>query len=96
MRFNTLEGWLEWQEQLHPAEIELGLERAGGVWSNLAGERSKPFTITIAGTNGKGSTATFLERILISAGYRVGCYSSPHLISYNERVRLQAMPVSPE
>jgi len=96
LRFNTLEGWLEWQEQLHPAEIELGLERAGGVWSNLAGERSKPFTITIAGTNGKGSTATFLERILISAGYRVGCYSSPHLISYNERVRLQAMPVSNE
>jgi dihydrofolate synthase/folylpolyglutamate synthase len=94
LRFKTLEEWLEWQEQLHTSEIELGLERADSVYSGLVGEKNRPFTITIAGTNGKGSTAVFLENILLSAGYSVGCYSSPHLIRYNERVRLQALPVS--
>lgn len=94
MRFKTLEEWLEWQEQLHTSEIELGLERAGSVYSDLVDEKDKPFTITVAGTNGKGSTAAFLESILRSAGYSVGCYSSPHMIRYNERVRLQGRPVS--
>jgi len=94
LRFKTLDAWLEWQEQLHSSEIELGLERVGRVYSDLIDEEHKPFTITIAGTNGKGSTAVFLECILLAAGFRVGCYSSPHLIRYNERVRLQGEPVS--
>jgi dihydrofolate synthase/folylpolyglutamate synthase len=72
----------------------LGLERVGHVYAKLIGEANKPFTITVAGTNGKGSTATFLEHILIAAGYQVGCYRSPHLVHYNERVCLQGEPVS--
>lgn len=92
MRFKTVHEWLTWQASLHPSEIELGLERIAPVYKNLV--HSRPFTITVAGTNGKGSSVAFLEAILIAAGYRVGSYTSPHLIHYNERIRLQGNDVS--
>lgn len=89
-----LAGWLQHLESLHPrgqAGIELGLERVRQVGQALG---QAPFcpVITVAGTNGKGSTVAYLESILHRAGYRVGCYTSPHLLRYNERVRIQGVP----
>ncbi|MHA1568133.1 MAG: bifunctional tetrahydrofolate synthase/dihydrofolate synthase [Alphaproteobacteria bacterium] len=93
MRFSTLADWLAWQETLHPSEIELGLDRVAAVQARLHPE-PPPFTvITVAGTNGKGSSVALLEAILLAAGYRVGAYTSPHLLRYNERVRVAGQAV---
>jgi len=94
MRFDTLDAWLDWQSQLHPSEIKLGLERVAGVWARLHPDTFPCTVITVAGTNGKGSSVAFLEAILSAAGYRVGCYTSPHLIRYNERIRVDRQEVS--
>ncbi len=94
MRFSTLTDWLLWQEQLHAEEIELGLERVCQVFQRLHSGRPDGKVISVAGTNGKGSSVAMLEAILLAAGYRVGTYTSPHLLHYNERVRLQGKPVS--
>jgi dihydrofolate synthase/folylpolyglutamate synthase len=83
----SLAGWLKYLETLHPKPIALGLERVHTVYARLAIAPACP-VITIGGTNGKGSTATFLERMLGAGGYRVGLYTSPHLLAYNERVRI--------
>ena len=93
MRFSTLKDWLSWQETLHPNEIELGLERVKKVFSALHTEVPAFKVITIAGTNGKGSSVSMLQSILIDAGYRVGAYTSPHIFHYNERVCLNGVPV---
>ncbi len=94
MRFTTLDAWLSWQESLHPAEIDLGLERVATVMQRLH-PQPPPFpVITVAGTNGKGSSVAMLEAILLAAGYRVGAYTSPHLLRYNERVRINGQPVT--
>ena len=94
MRFTHLHDWLTWQEGLHPRAIELGLERVGRVWDRL-GTRVLPFpVITLAGTNGKGSTAAMLEAIFGAAGYRTALYTSPHMLRYNERIRLGGQEVS--
>ena len=91
---SSLDDWLTWQEQLHVKEIDLGLQRVSKVYKQLAGEYLKqPYTITVAGTNGKGSCVALLESILMCAGYRVGVYSTPHLQHYNERIRLNGEPV---
>ncbi len=81
-------------ETLHPREIELGLERVRVVSQRLALDHPGFCIITVAGTNGKGSSVAMLEAILHAAGYAVGSYSSPHLIDYNERVRIRTQPVS--
>jgi len=81
-------------ETLHPREIELGLERVAEVCDRLDLAQPAFAVITVAGTNGKGSTVAMLEHILHAAGYRVGAYTSPHLIDYNERVRLATETVS--
>lgn len=96
MKFNTLAEWLAWQEQLHPSEIELGLDRVKSVARQLPffSPAKKLITITVGGTNGKGSCVAYLEAILLAAGYRVGAYSSPHLLRYNERVRINGQMVS--
>jgi dihydrofolate synthase/folylpolyglutamate synthase len=89
----TLDGWLAHLEALHPrgsAGIELGLERVAAVKARLAQREACP-VILIGGTNGKGSTCAMLERILLAAGYRVGLYTSPHLLRYNERVRIDGI-----
>jgi len=88
MRFDNLADWLRWQETLHPSAIELGLDRVAAVWAGLAGDWPVPPVITIAGTNGKGSCAAMLEAIYAAAGYRTACYTSPHLLRYNERIRI--------
>jgi len=93
---NKLEDWLLHLESLHPrgqAGIELGLERIREVKAVL-GQRQDCPLIIVGGTNGKGSTCAYLENIIAKAGYRVGCYTSPHLLAYNERVRLNGQPAS--
>jgi dihydrofolate synthase/folylpolyglutamate synthase len=83
----TLPAWLAYLETLHPSAIDLGLERVDWVRSQLGLSLSCP-VITVGGTNGKGSTCALLESILHCAGFRVGCYTSPHLVRYNERIRI--------
>ena len=88
-----LDAWLAHLEALHPrgsAGIELGLERVAAVKARL-GQRETCPVILVAGTNGKGSTCAMLERILLAAGYRTGLYTSPHLLRYNERVRVNGV-----
>jgi len=85
---STLDAWLSYLEQLHPKTIELGLERVTQVASRLNLLTPAPYVFTVAGTNGKGTTCRALEMILLSAGFRVGVYSSPHLLRYTERVRI--------
>ena len=89
----TLAQWLAHLEQLHPREIDLGLGRIRAVYAAMGAPRPAPSVITVAGTNGKGSSVAFLEAILVAAGRRVGSYTSPHLWRYNERVRLNGHPV---
>ncbi len=89
MRFNHLSEWLEWQETLHSQKIELGLERIEEVARAMGLSAPKYKTIVVAGTNGKGSTVSILESIYHQAGYRVGAYTSPHLLRYNERIRVK-------
>jgi len=83
----SLDAWLAYLETLHPKTIALGLERVRTVFERLSIVPACP-VITVSGTNGKGSTCAFLERMLSAAGYRVGLYTSPHLLRYNERVRI--------
>jgi dihydrofolate synthase/folylpolyglutamate synthase len=94
MHFDTLRDWLDWQESLHPLMIDLGLERVTKVFHDLNPDYIKPPTITVAGTNGKGSCIATLEAIYIAQGYRVGAYTSPHILSYNERIKINGKPVS--
>ncbi len=84
----TIEDWLLWQESLHLSEIDLGLERIGKVAKKLDLLSPNFPIITVAGTNGKGSTVAFLDSILRAEGYKTGAYTSPHLINYNERIVL--------
>lgn len=90
--FHTLPEWLAYCEQLHPQNIDMGLERVRAVAQRMALRFSCP-VITVAGTNGKGSTCAMLASILGQAGYRTGVYSSPHLVHFEERLRLNGEPV---
>jgi len=94
MKFNTVSDWLDWQTRLHSQAIDLGLDRIRPVFSRLVQKPLATKTVVVGGTNGKGSSVAFLEAIYVAGGYQVGTYTSPHLISYNERVRLQGEPVS--
>lgn len=91
----TLPEWLEHIARVHPRTIEMGLERVAAVKHALELAPSFPI-LTVGGTNGKGSACAMLESILDHAGYRVGCYTSPHLLRYNERVRLRRREASDE
>lgn len=83
---DTLPRWLAWLEQLHPTEIELGLERVGRVADRLKLRPAPMPLILVGGTNGKGSTVTLLSNIYRAAGYKVGAYTSPHIELFNERM----------
>jgi dihydrofolate synthase/folylpolyglutamate synthase len=89
-RPRSLADWLEHIAQGHPREIALGLERVAAVRDRL-GFALDAVVLTIGGTNGKGSCVAMLEAILRAAGYRVGAYTSPHLLRYNERIRLDGI-----
>jgi dihydrofolate synthase/folylpolyglutamate synthase len=91
----SLDSWLEYISALHPATIALGLDRVHAVLERM--DLSwKPVTLTVGGTNGKGSTCAIAERVLVEAGYKVGVYTSPHLLRYNERVRIDGEDASDE
>lgn len=89
MKPRTLDAWLAYLEQLHPVAIDMGLERSRTVLERLNLGPLAPRVITVTGTNGKGSTCAFIASLLEAQGLRVGVYSSPHLLRYNERVRLE-------
>ncbi|MEW5905024.1 MAG: bifunctional tetrahydrofolate synthase/dihydrofolate synthase [Pseudomonadota bacterium] len=89
----SLADWLTHLESLHPKTIELGLERVARVQDRLGLQPEFP-VIIVGGTNGKGSVCAMLESILHAAGYKVGCYTSPHLLDYNERVRIAKQQAS--
>jgi dihydrofolate synthase / folylpolyglutamate synthase len=90
---STLNDWLRLLETMHPKAIDMGLERVASVKDRLGIEFDCP-VIIVGGTNGKGSTCAMLESILMQAGYRVGQYTSPHLIDFNERARINGEPAS--
>ncbi|HZF97747.1 MAG TPA: bifunctional tetrahydrofolate synthase/dihydrofolate synthase [Pseudoxanthomonas sp.] len=85
---HTLRDWLAYIERQHPKNIEMGLERVHEVHVRMALQKPAAHVVTVGGTNGKGSTVAFVESIARSAGLRVGAYTSPHLLRYNERVRI--------
>ena len=91
----NLDDWLAHCERLHPVAIDMGLDRVQAVAERLALKLDAP-VITVAGTNGKGSTCAMLEAILLEAGYRTGVYTSPHLVNFEERCRVAGEIVAPE
>ncbi|MBU0900526.1 bifunctional tetrahydrofolate synthase/dihydrofolate synthase [Pseudomonas sp. MIL19] len=88
MTERVLADWLSYLEQLHPSAIDMGLERSQVVLQCLGLGRLAPRVITVTGTNGKGSTCAFIAALLQAQGLKVGVYSSPHLLRYNERVQI--------
>ncbi|MEA9490742.1 bifunctional tetrahydrofolate synthase/dihydrofolate synthase [Xanthomonas campestris] len=91
---NTLSDWLAYIEQQHPQNIAMGLERVREVAARLQIEAPATHVIVVGGTNGKGSTVAFIEAIGRAAGWKVGAYTSPHLLRYNERVRVDGVEAS--
>lgn len=89
----TLADWLEYIERIHPKTIDMGLERIAEVAGRLRLKRPAKKVITVGGTNGKGSTVAFLEAMARAAGRKVGAYTSPHLLTYNERIRIDGKDV---
>ena len=90
----TLSEWLLLLEQRHPSAIDLGLERVASVAAELQLDKPTTKVITVAGTNGKGSCVAVLEALLLASAVRVGTFTSPHLLSYNERIRIQGKNAS--
>jgi len=94
MKERTLGEWLAYLEQLHPSAIDMGLERSQKVLAQLALGKLAPRVVTVTGTNGKGSTCAFVASMLRAQGLKVGVYSSPHLLRYNERVLIDGQEAS--
>lgn len=92
----SLDQWLSYIRSLHPVEVELGLERIIPVANKLAVTEFNCPVIVIGGTNGKGSCVALMDSIYRAAGYQVGCYTSPHLLSFNERIMINQQAVSDE
>ncbi len=93
---SPLSMWLDYLTHIHTSAIDLGLDRVQAVAAKASLTKPAPTVITVAGTNGKGSTCALMESILLDAGYSVGVYSSPHLIRYNERVRINGVDAPDE
>jgi len=92
--FESLADWLTWQESLHVTDIELGLDRCRFVANKMRLKSPAKTVVTVAGTNGKGSSVAMLDAIWREAGLSVATYTSPHLLTYNERIRINGVPVS--
>jgi dihydrofolate synthase / folylpolyglutamate synthase len=90
----SVDDWLDYISHLHPREMDLGLDRIQSVVAPLGWHRFSCPVITVGGTNGKGSCVRFLESILTAAGYRVGAYTSPHLMRFHERIRVHQADVT--
>ena len=93
MRFDSLDGWLDWQQTLNPRTIDLGLDRVLEVYQRMALGRLAGRVISVAGTNGKGSTVAAYEHWLHHNGFCVASYTSPHLLRYNERIKIDLQMV---
>lgn len=91
---SSLQHWIDWLLQLHSKEVDLGLDRIRLVAESMQLLYPDPFVISVAGTNGKGSSVAMLVSILKAAGYQVGAYTSPHIRSFNERIQINGLPVS--
>lgn len=91
---DTLPAWLARLESLHPTAIDLGLERVRAVALRLDLLAPGVPVVMVAGTNGKGSTSALLEALLLAHGKRAGCYTSPHILRFNERIRIDGREVS--
>lgn len=91
----TLDDWLRWQESLHLSAIDMGLDRVARVRDAMNLKPACP-VIMVAGTNGKGSTCAMLSSMLRAAGYKVGAYTSPHILRYNERIAIDLKPAADE
>lgn len=91
---SSLDCWIDWLLNLHAEEIDLGLERVSLVANKMQVTRPAPLVVSIAGTNGKGSSVAMLSAILEQAGYKVGTYTSPHIVSFTERVKINSQSVS--
>tara|TARA_R110001592_G_scaffold138511_4_gene357621 strand:- start:1209 stop:2522 length:1314 start_codon:yes stop_codon:yes gene_type:complete len=89
----TLPQWLAYISSTHPSDIEMGLDRIKTVFNNLNRSKNNQKIVLVAGTNGKGSTVAMMEASLLALGYKVGAYTSPHILSYNERVRINGSNV---
>jgi len=96
LRFTALQDWLDWQQSLHPTAIDLGLDRVRDVIGRLGLGRPAGCVLTIGGTNGKGSVVAYLDAMLRAAGYDTGTFTSPHLVRYNERIRIGGRRVADE
>ena len=94
MKNFTLDEWIEWQCKLHSTNMDFNLSRIKDVAGRLSVNKTKSKVFTVAGTNGKGSTVAILESILIESGYSVGSYTSPHLLEFNERIKVNKVPSS--
>lgn len=93
---SSLESWLQYISSVHPREIELGLGRTQRVAASLGLGKPAPLVVTVAGTNGKGSCVAAMEAVLQQAGFKTGCYTSPHIHVFNERIRINARNVTDE
>lgn len=96
MRFTSLQDWLAWQETLHVSEIELGLDRCRSVAERMGLKQPSYGFVSVSGTNGKGSSVAMLSTIARKAGYKTGVYTSPHLVHYNERIRIDGEMLADE
>ena len=94
LRLGSLDAWLEWQQTLHPRAMDLGLERVSRVLGRTGWRAPDVPVLTVGGTNGKGSCVAMIAALLAAAGYRVGTFTSPHLVDYRERIRVDGVPVS--
>jgi dihydrofolate synthase/folylpolyglutamate synthase len=92
-RFATLREWLSWLETLHPKAIDMGLERVRIVAARLGVLAPGVPVVMVGGTNGKGSTTAVLDALLRAHGKRSGCYTSPHILRFNERIRIDGVEV---
>ena len=95
-RFDTVNEWLDWQQTVHPLNIDFKLERILSVYEKLNVSSIAKKVITVAGTNGKGSTVSFLESILSNTNYNVGTFTSPHILKYNERIKINQKEIDDE
>ena len=95
-RFDTVNEWLEWQQTVHPLNIDFKLERILSVDEKIDVAKIAKKIITVAGTNGKGSTVSFLESILCKNNINVGTFTSPHILKYNERIKINGKEIDDE
>ena len=93
-RFGSLDAWLEWQQTLHPQAMDLGLDRVRRVLGRTGWRAPGVPVLTVGGTNGKGSCVATIASLLAAGGYRVATFTSPHLVDYRERIRIDGEPVS--